>query len=293
MLEYKKKFGDRKDARRIRNLDGLAQISIDLKPNRSVSDVFINQKMDVTNLVKYIEDKKKNGEKITYFHAFLTAIGKLMYNRPKLNYFVANRHVYEHDEIKISFVAKVSFDDKSEELMLIIPIEENDNIISLSNKVKDKVDAVRTKKAGKEGANNAIDVLGKLPNVLRKPIIGLFKFMDTRGWLPSSFCKDNLYYSSIIVSNLGSIKCGAIFHNINDFGNCSSLLTMGEIKDEEVLINGKRQVRKLCEFGVNLDERIADGYYFAKSLQLLQYILDNPELLEENANEKIEIKEIR
>lgn len=293
MKEYEKKFGDRKDARRINGLSGLAQISIDLKPNRSVSDVFINQKMDVTNLVKYIEKKKEDGEKITYFHAFLTAVGKLLYNRPKLNYFVANRHIYEHDEIIVSFVAKVSFDDKSEELMLLIPVDEKDNINTLSKKIKDKVDDIRTKKVNKKGANNAIDVLGKLPNIIRKPVVGLFKYMDTKGWLPKSFCQDNLYYSSIIMSNLGSIKCGAIFHNINDFGTCSSLLTMGEIKDEEVLINGKRQIRKLCEFGVNLDERIADGYYFAKSLQLLQYILDNPELLEENANEKIEIEEIR
>ena len=65
---------------------------------------------------------------------------------------------------------------------------------------------------------------------------------------------------------------------------------MGEIKDEEVIINGKKEIRKICEFGINLDERIADGYYFAKSVQLLQYIFDNPKLLEENANTQIEIK---
>ena len=32
----------------------------------------------------------------------------------------------------------------------------------------------------------------------------------------------------------------------------------------------KKEVRKLIDFGVNLDERIADGYYMAKALQLLQ-----------------------
>ena len=52
----------------------------------------------------------------------------------------------------------------------------------------------------------------------------------------------------------------------------------------------KKEIRKICEFGFNLDERIADGFYFAKSLKLLQYIYDNPELLEGAANEKIEIK---
>ena len=58
-------------------------------------------------------------------------------------------------------------------------------------------------------------------------------------------------------------------------------------------MKGKKEVRKICEFGINLDERIADGYYFAKSVQLLQYIIDNPKLLEEEASKKIDMKEIR
>lgn len=289
-----KKFGDRKDAKRVKGISGLAQICIDLKPGRCDSDVYINQKMDVTNLVKYIETRKKEEEKITYFYAFVTALGKAIYNRPKLNRFVANRHIYEHNEVIISFVAKVSFDDTSEELMVMVPFDAKDNIKTISKKIKDKVDGIRNKKTSKQGANNAIDVLGKLPNIIRIPIMGLFKWCDKKGILPSSLVKDNLYYSSLIVSNLGSIKCGAIYHNITNFGTSSGLATIGEIKDEEVINEkGKKEIRKLCEFGINLDERIADGYYFAKSVKLLQYLFDNPELLEDDMENLIDLKEIR
>ena len=294
MKTEKRRFGDRKDAKRIRDIDGLFQICIDLKPNRCDSDVYINQKIDVTNLVKYVEKKKKDGVEISYFHAFVTAIGKTFYNRPKLNRFVANRHVYEHNDVVISFVAKVNFNDKSEELMIMVPILPNDNINTISKKIKDKVDSIRNKKVKKEGANNAIDILGKLPNIIRIPVVGIFKWCDKKGILPAFLVKDNLYYSSIIVSNLGSIKCGAIYHNITDFGTCSALATMGEIKKEEVINeNDKKEIRNICEFGVNLDERIADGYYFAKSVKLLQYIFDNPKLLEDNADKKINMDEIR
>ena len=284
---------DRKDAKRINNIDGLAQISIDLKPNRSVSDVYINQKMDVTKLLEYIKEKKETNENLTFFHAIVAAIGKTIYNRPKLNRFVANRHMYEHNDVVISFVAKVSFDDHSEEMMILITIDPSDTIDSISKKIKDKVSSIRNKKEKKEGANSAIDTLGKLPNILRVPIVGFLKWCDKKGILPASLIKDNLYYSSMIVSNLGSIHCGAIFHNINDFGACSSLATIGEIKDEIVIDNGKQITKKLCEFGINLDERIADGYYFAKSVKLLQYIFDNPEMLEENMSKKIEVEELR
>ena len=195
-------------AHRVKSVTGMAQISIDLKPNRSVSDVFINQKMDLTNLAKYIEKKKKEGSEVTYFHAFLAAIGKTVYNRPKLNYFVANRHIWDHDKIVLSFVAKVSFDDHSEEMMVMVPIEKNDTIFSIGAKVRKKVDAFRSSKSDeidKKGANSAIDILGVLPNIIRVPIVGTLKWADKKGLLPASLAKDNLYYSTMIVSNLGSI----------------------------------------------------------------------------------------
>lgn len=284
----------RKDAKRIKDIDGLSQILLDLKPNRCDSDVFIEQNMDVTELVKYIEKVKKKGNSdVTYFHAFVTAIAKTIYNRPKLNRFIANRHVYEHNDIVISFVAKVSFNDKSEEIMVMVPILDDDNIYTIGKKIKDKVDSYRNKSAKREGANDAIQIIGKMPNIIRVPLVGIFKWCDKNGMLPGSLVKDNLYYSSMIVSNLGSIKCGAIYHNISDFGTCSSLTTMGEIKDEEVIINGKKEIRKMCEFGINFDERVADGYYFAKSVKMLEYILDNPKMLEEKVSKKIDDKELR
>ena len=209
---------------------------------------------------------------------------------------LANRHIYEHDKIVLSFVAKVSFDDHAEEMMVMIPVEKNDDIFTIGKKIRDKVDSFRKKKSGdinKEGANSAIDILGKMPNFIRVPLIGVLKWTDKKGILPSSLAKDNLYYSTMIVSNLGSIGCGAIHHNITDFGNSSSLLTMGEIEDKEVIKDGKKEVRKICEWGMNFDERIADGYYFAKSAKVLQYFLSHPKELEKPVGEKLEIDELR
>ena len=281
-----------KYARRV-PMTGMQQIMIDLKPQRCVSDVYINQKMDLTELCKYVEKKKKDNPELTFFHAFLAALGKLYYNRPYLNRFVANRHMYEHKDVVISFVAKIAFEDEAEEMMILIKKDKDDNINTISKKVLDKVKKIRESKKDKlekGGANAAIDILGKLPNIIRIPIVGLLKWTDKKGILPLSLVEDNLYYCSILVSNLGSIGCGAIFHNITDFGNASALATMGVIRDEEVLIDGKKEIRKICEFGVNLDERIGDGFYYLKSIQLLQYMFDNPELLEGDANEKIERK---
>ena len=279
-----------RNAKRIKNINGMEQISIDLKPNRCDCFVYSQKYFDVTALAKYIEKKKKDGESITFFHAFVTGIGKVIYNRNRINRFVQNRHVFEHNDIVISFVAKVSFEDKAEEIMIMVPIKEDDNIYTISEYIKNKVDGIRNKKVNKEGANDAIDVLGKLPNIIRIPVVGLLKFMDQKGILPASLVKDNLYYSSMIVSNIGTLGSNSIHHNINNFGTCSSLATMGEIKDEEVIIDGKKEIRKICDWGIAFDERVADGFYLIKSLEIMQYIFDHPEMLEEPASTKIEMK---
>lgn len=264
MKKNKRKFGDRKDAKLCRDVMGMNQICIDLKPKRSLSELYINQKIDVTALVNYIQRQKENKSlenNITFFHAFVMAIGKTIYNRPLLNRFVSNRHVYEHNNVSLSFVMKIDFNDNSEEVMVIMPIEENDNLFTVSKKIYDKVEMVRTKKDTGSGANDAIHILGKLPNLIRVPIIGLFKLLDKFGWLPASLIEDNLYYSSMILSNIGSLKCGGIYHNVTDFGTCSGLITMGEIKEEYIKTNNKYEKKYFCEFGVTIDERIAHGFY--------------------------------
>jgi len=294
MNSSKRNFGDRRDGKRCRDVLGMNQICIDLKPKRSLGELYINQKMDVTKLVEYINKQKENKElenKITYFHAFVTAIGKTIYNRPLLNRFVANRHTYEHNDVSLSFVMKVDFNDKSEEIMVITPVLEDDNIFTISKKIYDKVNKVREKGDTGSGANDAIQILSKLPNILRVPIVGVFKLLDKYGWLPQFLVEDNLYYSSMVLSNIGTLKCGGIYHNVTDFGTCSGLITIGEIKEETIKVNNKNEKRYFCEFGITIDERIADGFYFIKSIKLIQHLFNNPELLEGKANEKIEIEE--
>lgn len=283
---------DRRDAKRV-ELPGLMQCCIDLKPGRMENEVYINSLMDVTELEQYVQKKKEQGEHYTYFHAFMLAAGKTIYNRPKLNRFIKNRHMFEHNEVTLAFVAKMALSDHSEEIMLLVDIAPDETLESLAAKISKRVENLRGKSVDKKGANSAIDVLGKLPNFIRVPIFGVIKWMDRVDLLPKDLQKDNIYFSSMIISNLGSIHCGAIYHNLANFGTSSSLASMGEIKPvERIMPDGSKQIRKMCEFGITLDERIADGFYFAKSCKMIEYILQHPQLLEQPANTPIELPEM-
>lgn len=267
-------FGRRRDSKRVRNLDGMHVLLPHIKPNRCDSDVFINQKMDVTKLVSYMEKLKKEDKDITYFHLFSALIAKTIYNKPLLNRFVCNKLFYDHNDVTIAFTAKVNYSDQAKEILSVIKIDPEDNLFSIKDKILDAVNKVRNDTTG--GTNDIIDIVGKFPKCLVSLIIHVVKFLDRHDMLPKSFIKDNLYYSSVIVSNLGSIKSGAIYHNLTDFGTSSILATIGEIKLENVMNDkGKEEKRYLCEFGINIDERIADGVYFVKAVKLMQDILNN------------------
>ena len=258
---------NRRDGVRVKDLDSMHVLMPYIKPNRCDSDVFINQKMDVTELVKYYEKMKKKHSDLTYFHLFLTLIAKTVYNKPLLNRFVVNKKFYDRNEVSIAFTAKVNYEDKSKEILSVIKVDENDNLLSIKDKTVKAVDNVR--KSKESGTNNSVNVISKLPSFILSPVIGIIKWLDRHDLLPKSLIDDNLYYSTCIVSNLGSIHSGAIYHNLTDFGTSSILATIGEIKLEKVLIDGKMESKYLCEFGINIDERIADGVYFVKAVRLM------------------------
>ena len=96
--------------------------------------------------------------------------------------------------------------------MINIKVDKDDTIYTLRDKITARVNKIRNSKKGdkKENTNNVVDVIGKMPKLIRIPIVGLLKFLDRHGWLPESVTKDNLYYSTVILSNLGNFKIGSI-----------------------------------------------------------------------------------
>ena len=52
--------------------------------------------------------------------------------------------------------------------------------------------------------------------------------------------------------------------------------------------DGNVTMKDSVNLSLTIDERIADGYYYSKTLLLLKHLLENPELLELPLNEKVE-----
>ena len=48
-------------------------------------------------------------------------------------------------------------------------------------------------------------------------------------------------------------------------------------------------MKEVVDIGITVDERIADGYYYAKSVALVKKLLSDPKLLEQPASQEVEI----
>lgn len=281
-----KRLRDRRDGKRLR-MGGFERFLYYLKPRRSDSEVYISKCIDVTELVKYMKEKKKDNEDLTYFHLFSTAVAKVVYNKPLLNRFIIGGNKYDRNDITLSFVAKTDFSDTAREFLTVIKVDANDSLMDISRKIKGDVKKIRSNK--ESHTDDFVNKLGRLPKWVMAIIVWIIKRLDNHDMLPQSLTKNSVYHSTVLLSNLGSIHCDGIYHNLTNFGTNSILLTIGEIKEEVKVIEGEIVKRYVCDFGITLDERIADGVYFAKSINLLEYILNDPKLLEGKVNDKIVI----
>ena len=123
----KRRMGDRRDGRWVRDVPGLQTIMGHLMPNRTDAEVFMKDSFDVTELLPYLDAKNATHPdyKTTVFHALIMSVARMLKERPKMNYFIQGRRMYERYDISLSFVCKRRFQDNGEEaLMFFVPKEE-------------------------------------------------------------------------------------------------------------------------------------------------------------------------
>ena len=280
---YQKRFGDKPDARLIRDVSGLSTIMFHIMPKRTESEVYLNDKVDATELVKFIEEKNAQhpNYKTTIFHCLILAVARMINERPKMNRYIQGRRLYERDEISLSFLAKRRFADDAEEAFMMLVPKESDTIDTVSHQIYGDLTEIRKHEHSTGGMDATVDSFAKIPRLLLMLVVRVIRWLDFWGLVPNALKDGDSNFSTVLFSNLGSIKGPAVYHHLNNYGTNSIMITVGTLHKEELIMpDGTKQIRDVLEFGATLDERIADGFYFVRSLRLVKYIFAHPELLD-------------
>jgi hypothetical protein len=114
--------------------------------------------------------------------------------------------------------------------------------------------------------------IGSLPRFVLEIFFWILSRMEYHGIYPEDLKKGDPNYTTCLLANLGSIGADSCYHHLSNFGTNSMMATIGAMYKDA-------KGRDLVDITVTLDERIADGFYFAKSLKLMKYILENPDVL--------------
>ena len=283
----KRRFGDRRDATLVRKVDSMHYIMPLMYPNRCDNEAFISETIDLTNAMAWLERKNADGPEYKYnvFQLIVTAVVKTITLRPQLNRFYANYNLYQRNEVSAAFTIKKVFKDESDEGLAFIHAKPGDNIDTIHDEIHRQVSYVRYE--GKDQSTESMDFLQKLP--FKKLIGAVARFMDRRGWMPQSVIATDPFQSSVVLANLGSIKLHAGYHHLTNWGTTSVFCVIGEIKPRKLPDGeGNEVLRPSVDIGLTVDERISDGFYCSRAVQLLHKLLENPELLERPLEEKVE-----
>ncbi|MBQ9109207.1 MAG: 2-oxo acid dehydrogenase subunit E2 [Oscillospiraceae bacterium] len=289
MSEPKRRFGDRRDGTLLRDIDSMHLVMPLMYPNRCDNEAFLSERIDLTNVNAWLEQKNSSNPEYKYnlFQIMVTAMLKVLTLRPKMNRFIANCRMYQRNEVSAAFTIKKIFSDSGDEALAVIRSKETDTIDTIHQEIFRQVSLGRSEKV--DAGTQSLNMMQLVPGFLLRFVGAVARFLDRRGWMPRSVIAGDPYQSSVVITNLGSIKLHAGYHHLTNWGTCSVFCVIGEAKkrpfhDE----TGRVQMRDSLDIGLTIDERIADGYYYSKTIRLLKKLLENPELLELPLNEKVE-----
>ena len=279
---------ERRDAVRITDVDGLHTILPYVMPSRAAAEVSMQEVFDITDLNAYMQRRnEEEGTKLKLFHAICTAVAKTVYWRPKLNIFISGNRFWQRKDIILAFIVKRKFEDTSEESLMFLKVKPDMTLDTISKKILGEVHELR-ENSGKNDIGDMINIFAKIPHFLLRIIFKILGCLEYFGRMPKAFADGDTNYASVLLSNLGSIKCGSVYHHLNDYGTNSIVGTIGTV--HKALVwgdDGMEHLRDVVDMQMTLDERIADGFYFARSLKLINYLLEHPEELEKPIGEEL------
>ena len=289
----KKHWRDRYDGYYLKGLDSMHVMMPYIMGPRTKNEAVMGEVIDLTEVDKYLEKKNAaNPEfKYTWFHVITAITAKTFLLRPKMNYFISGGRYYERKQIVVAFNVKRQFADEAEEAMAKFvldpeggaPIEQvHDYVQGFVNKVRKEDKVV--------GITNAMDALKILPRFAWRLLSWTLRKLEYYGHYPKSLAKDDPCYSSAYITNLGSIKLHADYHHLFDWGTISFFMVISEKKLRPFWKeDGTYDLRNTIKLGLTVDERIADGYYFAQTIKIMRHLFAHPELLDLDAATPVEL----
>lgn len=248
-----------------------------LMRGRNEAAVYFEQTLDLSRTLPWLErfNADRRDRRATVFHLLLGALVRTLHARPRLNRFVSGRRLHERDGIYLSFAAKKRFDDDAPLSVVKRRFDPGESFADLVDRLHGKVDDARSDR--KSSVDKELDVLLRLPTPLLETAVRALRALDFFNLAPRALLESDPMYTSVFVANLGSIQIDAAYHHLYEYGNCPLFVTLGRVERLPMVVGDAVEARDAVKVKFSFDERIEDGLYCARALQLLQRDVEAPE----------------
>jgi len=272
----------RYDATRVELPNNLNAIFPYLMKGRNESIAYFPLTIDAENMMEYIERHKGTDNAVTIFQVLMLALTRVLRERPALNRYIIGRRLYQRHDVVFSFIARKKYADDGEETNVLVNIKPQDDRATIIAKLNGEIRAAKTSGTNDRDDDKLMALFLRLPRGLLQAAVKALEVYDFYADTPKFLRGLDPLRCSAYVANLGSVGMEAPFHHLFEWGTCSLFFAIGKVAPQVTVgEDGAPAVRRMITLRIALDERIADGYYDARSLDLLTHYLGHPELLED------------
>ncbi len=280
----------RPDGVLVRDTPPLRQMLPFLMPARSEALVYFDLTIDVEGTLAYIDRRKvtEAGEGVTLFQIVVCAAARTLALRPHLNRFVVGRRLYQRDTIELSFAVKKALTEAAQLTTVKVRFEPEDTLGVAARRIREAVQF--GKSSGESKPERQMRTVSGLPRSVLRFLVGAQRMLDYFNLLPSGTIRTDPLYASMFLANLGSIGVDAAYHHLYEYGTVPIFGTIGRVKKVPAVDPiGRVVARDVLETRWTFDERIAEGFYCARSLEMFRSMVEQPERLERPPDPRLEV----
>lgn len=233
--------------------------------------------IDVTEMEKFISEKRKQGLKITLTHVMAAIVSRgLKHEIPELNTYVRRGKIIQRDNV----VAGISVLKANEEMTSIF-IDDPDSMSlqQLADVMKEKIQ--KSRKGDENETMQSKNFLSRIPWPFRNWVYRLYRTITISWGISIPFIGlDSNSFGSFLITNIGSIGLDTGYPALLPSSNVSFVMVLGGVKKKPVVIDDKVVIRRIMALSVVMDHRIADASHGGKMYRFIKHLLKHPEELD-------------
>ncbi len=282
MAKNTHRAGDRKDGRLIRSISPYSKFVPFIMPQRNDRLINYEESFEITKADRFLRALRQDDayKGIGLLHFIIAAYIRCLCSLPGINRFIAGRRIYARNSVEVIMTVKKEMAINAEETSVKVRFEPTDTIYDVYRKMKAATDEVKSGSGEPNDTDQFADIIARLPRFLIRFALTVLRIGDYFGWLPASLLEISPFHGSMIVTDLGSLRIGPVYHHIYNFGTLPLFLAFGaKYHKYEITDAGKVEKCKYIDMKMVLDEGICDGHYYAQFLQAFRYIFQHPDML--------------